>query len=324
MKRLREARAFTLLATAAAIWGSTFIATKLVVKDIGPFTLAALRFLLASLVLLPFAWRQGYRFSISLRPRFLVLGLVGIAPHYALQNVALLWTAAASAALIVGGIPAATALLSRWLLREPLTVRQGFGIALSIVGVGLITGGALEASPLALLGDLLVVGSVFAWALYTVEGKTLSERHTASTITVAGMVSALFVLVPAAIVEVAVGGAPTFSAGGIVGLVYLALAASALTFYLWNLGLRDVDASVAGTFINLVPVLGFVFAVASGESIAPLQVAGGAIALLGVWLATVQRGSAESTPRGEIDDRTTVSGKPGLRPVRQPAARRPR
>src|SRR5947208_15820333 len=117
MRRLREAGGYTTLAIAAAIWGSTFIATKLVVKDIGPFTLAAVRFLIATLALLPFAWRQGYRFSISLRPRFLVLGLIGIAPHYALQNVALLYTTAPSAALLVGGIPAATALLPRWLLR---------------------------------------------------------------------------------------------------------------------------------------------------------------------------------------------------------------
>jgi len=167
--RLREARGYTALATAAAIWGSTFIATKWVVRDIGPFTLAALRFLIATAVLLPVAWRQGYRFRISLRPRFLVLGLIGIAPHYALQNVALLWTTAASAALIVGGIPAATALLSRWVLKEPLSLRQAGGIGLSIVGVGLITGGAIDASASALLGDLLVVGSIFAWAIYTVE-----------------------------------------------------------------------------------------------------------------------------------------------------------
>jgi drug/metabolite transporter (DMT)-like permease len=323
MSRLREGRGFAMLAIAAAIWGSTFIATKLVVEDIQPFTLAALRFLIATLALLPIAWRQGYRFSISLRPRFLVLGLIGIAPHYALQNVALLYTTAASAALIVGGIPAATALLSRWLLSERFSFRQGCGIALSIAGVALITGGALDASVSALLGDLLVVGSVFAWAIYTVEAKTLSERHTASSITVAGMVSALIFLVPAAVVETAVEGPATFSTEGVVGLFYLALAASALTFYLWNLGLRHVDAAVAGTFINLVPVLGFVFAVASGESIAPIQVLGGAVALLGVWLATKQR-RRSGARRGEIDADSRAHGTRGLRPVRQPASRRAR
>jgi drug/metabolite transporter (DMT)-like permease len=321
--RLREARGYAALATAAAIWGSTFIATKWVVKDIGPFTLAALRFLIATAVLLPLAWRQGYRFRISLRPRFLVLGLIGIAPHYALQNVALLWTTAASAALIVGGIPAATALLSRWVLKEPLSLRQAGGIGFSIVGVGLITGGAIDASASALLGDLLVVGSIFAWAIYTVEGKTLSEGYTASAITVAGMVSALFLLVPAALVEVAVDRPPTFSTGGVAGLLYLALAASALTFYLWNRGLRAVKASVAGTFINLVPVLGFVFGIASGESIAPIQVVGGAVALCGVWIATKQRG-AERPRREEIDDHGRAQRQPGLRPVRQPATRRAR
>ena len=324
MRRLREAKGFAFLIVAAAIWGSTFIATKLVVKDIGPFTLAAVRFLIATIALLPFAWRQGYRFSISMRPRFLVLGLIGIAPHYAFQNVALLWTTAASAALIVGGIPAATALLARWRLQEPLSARQGFGIGLSIVGVALITGGAINASALALVGDLLVVGSIFAWAIYTVEGKTLSEMYSASVITCAGMVAALIFLVPAAIGEVAIDGAPTFTAEGVVGLLYLALAASALTFYLWNLGLRDVGASVAGTFINLVPVLGFVFGVASGESIASLQLVGGAVALCGVWLATAQRGPAPSR-REEIDDHHRPAGRqPPLRTVRQPATRRAR
>jgi drug/metabolite transporter (DMT)-like permease len=137
------------------------------------------------------------------------------------------------------------------------------------------------------------------------------------------MVSALFFLAPAALVEVAVDRAPTFSTGGVAGLLYLALAASALTFYLWNLGLRSVDASVAGTFINLVPVLGFVFGIASGESIAPIQIVGGVVALSGVWIATAQRGS-ERLRREEIDDDGTAQRQPGLRPVRQPATRRVR
>jgi len=96
----------------AIIWGSALVVTKSLLQEIGPFTAAVLRFFIAWVILAPFAFRQGYRLSLAVRPTFLLFGLTGIALYIAITNVGLVYTAASSAALVQAAIPAVTTLLS--------------------------------------------------------------------------------------------------------------------------------------------------------------------------------------------------------------------
>lgn len=100
-----------------------------------------------------------------------------------------------------------------------------------------------------------------------------------------GSVIRLLFIVPLAVVEAFVVPPPDLSPLGVAALVYLGVAASAATFLLWNFALNAVGASVAGTFVNLIPVFGLAFALIAGESISAVQLAGGAAVALGVWLA---------------------------------------
>jgi drug/metabolite transporter (DMT)-like permease len=274
------------LLAATAIWGSTFVVTKFLLDEAPPFFIAATRFAIAFVVLWPLlARRGGERTSVLLRPPFMALGLLGVVGNLGLQNLGLVFTGAADAALIVALTPVPTAVLAAMFLRERLGRRQLVGIAVSIFGVVLITGVAAESGAAAVLGDLLIAASTLSWAGYTLVGKRLAASYSAATITTGGIAWGVLFLLPLALVEAFVAPAPDLSLGGVAALAYLAVAASAATFLLWNYALNGVGAAVAGTFLNLIPVFGLAFALLVGESVSALQLAGGTAVGVGVWLA---------------------------------------
>ena len=96
-KGMRLNRGRIALIFTAIIWGSALVVTKSLLQEIGPFTAAVLRFFIAWVILAPFAFRQGYRLSLAVRPTFLLFGLTGIALYIAMTNVGLVYTAASSA-----------------------------------------------------------------------------------------------------------------------------------------------------------------------------------------------------------------------------------
>jgi drug/metabolite transporter (DMT)-like permease len=281
--------AYLALVGAAVIWGSTFVVTELLLDQAEPFFIATARFGIALGVLWPVvAWRARKRTAGYFRPAFLALGLLGVAGNFGLQNLGLVFTDAADAALIIALTPVAIALSAAIFLGERLPRRRLIGIAVSIGGVALITGGAGGAGSAALVGDVLIAASTLAWAGYTLLGKRLATTHDAGTITTAAISWGVALLLPLALVEALVVSPPELTFDGVAALVYLGVAASAATFLLWSYALNAVGASVAGAFLNLIPVFGVAFALLAGDSVTLIQLAGGAAVGFGVWLAVSQ------------------------------------
>ena len=276
---------FALILT-AIIWGSALVVTKSLLQEIGPFTAAVLRFFIAWVILAPFAFRQGYRLSLAVRPTFLLFGLTGIALYIAMTNVGLVYTAASSAALVQAAIPAVTTLLSVLLLKERVSRRQLLGIGLSIAGLLLVTGINMHQTGSApLVGNLFIFGGVLAWAVYTVQGKKLVSTFPWLVITTASISAGMLFLLPFAIGELWLQGLPHLRGAGLVELLYLGAASSALGYALWNYGLRFLDASEAAPYINLIPVVGLLLSVILlHEPLSLIQAVGGALTLFGVWL----------------------------------------
>ena len=271
----------------AIIWGSALVVTKSLLQEIGPFTAAVLRFLIAWVILAPFAFRQGYRLSLAVRPTFLLFGLTGIALYIAMTNVGLVYTAASSAALVQAAIPGVTTLFSVLLLKEHVSRLQLLGIGFSIAGLLLVTGINMHQTGSApLVGNLFIFGGVLAWAVYTVQGKKLVSTFPWLVITTASISAGMLFLLPFAIGELWLQGMPHLRADGLFELLYLGAASSALGYALWNYGLRFLDASEAAPYINLIPVVGLLLSVILlHEPLSLIQAAGGALTLFGVWLS---------------------------------------
>lgn len=283
------------LLVAMLIWGGTYVVTKEALEDVGPLTLLVARFGLAFVVLAPVAARRGFRAGDVTARRFVVFGVTGIVLHMGFENVGLQFTSAANAALIVGAIPAIAAGLSIVLLKEKVTARRAAGIALSLAGVALVAGAPVTGGhDFRWAGDLLMVGAALAWGIFTIQGKRLGGSHDALASTTAAIGSSLFFLVPLALGEMVVSGAPTVSPSSLGAVAYLGLGASAAAFVLWNFALRHVDASAAAPFVNLVPVFGVSFAALAGEAITAQQLLGGLVVGAGVILSTVSTRKREA------------------------------
>jgi drug/metabolite transporter (DMT)-like permease len=302
------------LVAATFIWGATYVVTKGALEDIGPFTILVLRFGVGWLALWAVAGRRGYSPAMSLQPRFILFGLSGIVLHNGLETLGLVFTSAASAVLVIASAPAVTVAMSSIFLRERIGRVQAVGIALSIAGVALVSGNAASGDPSkVILGNALVFAGVVAWGIYTVQGKKLTTGHSGLVATAAGAGGALLFLIPLSLGEMVVQGLPTFTPGALASVAYLGLCASAIAYGLWNYALEKVDASLAAPFVNLVPVVGLAFAIALGESTTLLQIAGGGVVGIGVWLSTRARrrtgAREERMPYARGETKKPVTGR---------------
>ena len=136
------------LTAAATLWGTSFVAAKVVLAELPSVTVAFLRFAIAAAVLAPLACRGGSRLALGAQPA--LLGLTGVTLFFLCQNAGLRQTSAAHATLILGGgLPVLTALLAAGSLGERPTRRQLTSLACSLAGVVAVAGsGGVAASSL--------------------------------------------------------------------------------------------------------------------------------------------------------------------------------
>jgi drug/metabolite transporter (DMT)-like permease len=275
---------------AVFIWGLTFVPTKIAIAEMGPFTLAALRFCLALAVLLPVASRSGLTPAQLRRLPWLTLaalGLTGVTLYFGLQNLGLARTSATEAGLISGCVPAVTAAMSAVVLRERLPVTRIIGIIGSVAGVAVMVLASSPASGGSLEGDLLMLAGALAWAAYTLLNKGSGGKLPESVLLASTMAFGLLFLTPPAAYELATAAFGPVSAEGWLSLLFLGLAGSAAAFFCWNAALRHLDASEASTYINLVPLVTVLSAALMlGERPTTSQVVGGGLVIAGVYFAS--------------------------------------
>lgn len=289
------------------IWGSSFVVTKEVMAEFPPLVLAFLRVAIGAALLLPLA-RMRHRRAASNAPSLpwgtlFAMGFIGVALYYFLFNLAMVYISASQGALVQSSIPAMTALIAVVWLREHASRKRIAGIVLSVVGVIIIFMGAEDSGTAApgsiggaWLGNLLMFGSVIAWGIYT----SLAKRVAAfDPLVVTGYVIAFgaVLLLPGALYELSGRELPRITLQGALQILYLGGMASGIAFLIYNRALEAMDASQAGVFANLIPVVGVLSGVVFlGEPLALRAIGGGAIVMLGVWITGSERpGAAPSS-----------------------------
>ena len=295
LRRLSATRGFAVCALLLTmlVWGSAFAVTKSAEAQIPPLLFALLRFLVASACLLIFTQMRG---GIRLLPtplpvgKLALMGLTGVTLYYIGFNLSLSFTSASEGALIQGSIPVITAMLAIIFLRERFSRVRALGIAVSMLGVALIVlTNTASTGAHRLVGDLLMLGAVFAWSAYTIVGKRVAGLSAIAVTTYSTLLGTLF-LVPAAAYDLAIRPPRAIAWGSWIAVLYLGIGASALMVALWNFALRSLDASQAANFVNLVPVVGVsTAALFLGEALTVRQLIGGALVLFGVWLSSRTR-----------------------------------
>ena len=262
-------------------------ATKLALDSFGPFTLAAARLTLAAalflLVLRPSAVR---RLPVADALKMAGLGVIGCAGVQALQALGTAQTSAATATVLASTSPLWIAVLAPVFLREHLRFWPVIGVLLALVGVAAINGlnetGVLAGS---LPGNVVVMLSSVAAAIYTVLGKGLARRYSPIVFVGVSCFGGALASLPLAWWELSSSVLRPTPLGWAL-LAYLGVLVTFVGFIIWFWGLRALPAAQAGALMFLQPLSGLILAVLIlGDQPTPAFLVGCGLVLAGVYLA---------------------------------------
>lgn len=305
-----------LLLAAVVIWGWTFVATKVLVAELGPVEVFGLRLAIG----LPFLGAVLLVKRVPLRfargdARALLFGGAVFALHFLVQIAGLEMTTATNTAWIVAASPLALAVLSFLFLRERIGRAGVAGIAVATAGILMLVsrGRFGDLGWLRSTGDWLVLLSAHTWAIYTVATRDLARRRDPLAVTFGILlVAAAFTgVVFAAAADLA--SVRALSPRGVAALLYLAIPGLALGQWFWQEGVSRLGAARAGLYLYLEPLATLALAIPLlGEPFGAAAALGGGLVLAGVYVG--QRGGragAEAAPGPGA--RAEVGAAPGAR-----------
>lgn len=274
---------------AAFVLSSSYTLTKITLADVPPLTIGLIRFSIASVVLgvwVRLIRRHDRPTSADIR-RLMVGGLLGITLYFAIENMGVNLATASDAALLVAAYPALTALLELIVYRKRTSSQGLVGIALAIIGVCLVVGYAPASGPYRLVGDVLLVVSGIVWALYNFATRGVVKRHPTPVVLYYQSVAGAIGFVPLALFEHSHWRVFAHPAATVPSLAGLTVLCSIVGLGLYAKGLQRLSPSTAVNLLNLVPLFGLVIAVVTlGESVTPLQIAGGVVVIAGVTVTS--------------------------------------
>lgn len=274
---------------ATLTWATNMALGRWLRNDIGPLTLAAARFLIASLIFAALLRRRPAEERRLGQDRWLLLGMAlsGVAVFTPILYLGLRFTTTVNATLINGFGPLITGLLATLLIGEPMSPRQISGAIVGLAGVIVLLSNGFPAIWRGLrgnIGDLIMLGAVTLWGLYSVLGRKVMRYRSALSATALSAFLGLPVLLPAAVWEVQtlpVNVRPQV----ILAVLYIGIAPAAIGLVSWNSGVRRLGSSGAMVFYNTLPLYGALLGhLFLGESIGPAHLLGGALIIGGgLW-----------------------------------------
>ncbi len=276
---------------AVVVWGASFIATKLALRDLMPVTVVWLRFAIGVLILGSAAL---YRRQIAPPQKqewlyFAGLGFLGITFHQWLQSTGLVTVQASTTAWVVATSPVFIAILSWIFLKEKLDWLQVSGVVLAAFGVLLVVSkgdlASLFSGHFGTTGDVLILISAPNWAVFSIlSSRGLKKYQPAQMMFYVMLIGWLF----STILFVASGGVADLRHLSLIsslGIGFLGIFCSGLAYIAWYDGLSALPATQIGAFLNIEPLVAVIVAWAVlGESILLISLAGGLVILLGVRL----------------------------------------
>lgn len=286
--------AFIGLALTNLFWAGNAVLARFVINDIPPFTLVFGRWLLAFLILLPFAWPHLKGSLATVRERWfllLILGILGIATYNTIQYLAAHSTTAINIGLVSSSLPLIALLFSWLLLKIRPTNWQLMGIAASLFGVLIIiTQGRLEqlVSMQFNQGDILMLGIAFLWAFYSVLlRKYPIDLHPIALLTILVAIGLPF-LFALFFIEVVVLPPFSLKSSAIPIFIFAAIFPSILSYMFWGHGIKVVGPSIAAMSCYLLPLFTAMLAYPIlSESLYWHHFIGGMLILIGLYFGSL-------------------------------------
>lgn len=269
-----------------SLGGVAYPLAKYGLSMIEPFTTAFYRFIISAVVLLSITHFRSHKPPIEKRDYLKIMGLgVLIIP---LNQLLYLYgqslTAAGHGALLFATTPIWLFLAALVFFKEKFILKRAVGVTLGLVGVALImTYGALELGTKYLLGDFIILISVFAWVAYTILGRPLVIKYGAFRVTAYALSSGTLLYFPFGLYHALKFDYSKPTIGAWLAVLYLALGLSVVSYVLWYWQFKHLEATRIATFQNIQPIVASVAAfLFLAEPLGWPFLIGGSIVLAGV------------------------------------------
>lgn len=271
--------------------GAAIVASRFVVAEVPPLTLAMLRYAIGFLCLLPFALYvlRGVRPRVRGRDlaAMAALGTGQFGVLVALLNWGLQSVAAAPAALLFSLFPLLTLLLAAALGREQVGGRLALGVLLSIAGVALSLWPRLHGAPGgSWWGELAVLASAAIGALCSVLYRPYLQRYPTVPVSAFAMLASVLFLAVAALGEAWPARIAAITPAAWAAVAFIGVS-SGVGYFWWLYALKHESPTRVTVFLALNPVTAAVLGRAFlGEPLPVQVVAALALIAAGLWLAT--------------------------------------
>ena len=281
------------------IWGINFSVLKVVLTEIGPLALNALRFPLAAVTLLiilrcrgPIPLPQKHHWA-----QIVVLGLLCNLVYQILFIFGIDATLAGNASLVLATTPIWTIVLSTVLFQKQHTITTWIAVLAGLGGMVLVISGGSSTTNFSdglFQGDLILVAAAITWALYTVGAQDMIIRYGALSVTSWTLWIGTIGLVLAGLPSLVKIDFRMISLMAWAGVFYAGTFSIAIAYLLWNYGLEHIGTARTATFSNLVPVVALITAaIWLNEETTVSQILGAIIITGGVWLARSKKSDSD-------------------------------
>ncbi|MDN3296964.1 DMT family transporter [Streptomyces ficellus] len=280
-----------LAAVATVVWSGSFVTSRALHDSVPPVQAAFWRWIVAILVVAPFAARQAWCQRALIRRHFgfvALAALLGVAVYNTLVNQAGLTTSAGTMGMVMAASPVFMAGYAR-LGGARLGPRRVAGLVIACAGVLLLVGEGSLVPDLA-AGDLWIVAAAVAFASYSALLKGRPAGLGGPAFLLAIFVLGALMLLPVYGISLTVQGGFEPTAATVGPLVYVGVFSSAVAFFAWNKAIALIGAARAGVVYYLQPVCVALLSWALlGEAMGPPQFLCMALILGGVVLGTATR-----------------------------------
>ena len=290
----RNKTAYIFLILATLFWSGNFIVGKAAsLFEIPPFTLNFYRWTFAWLILAPFTLKeilQKKNYILENIKLILILGITSITVFNSIVYYSLNFTQVISGVLMISTIPVMIIFFC-WILKiEKTNFYQILGVIFSLLGVAVIVTKADLGKLFSLnfnKGDLWMVVAMFSWAMYSalLKKKKFDLTHISflQTIITAGLI----LLLPAYLIEMALGYKLNVNLPFVLTLSYVVLFPGLASFFFWIKGISIIGSNRSGIFLHLMPIFSTVMAVLIfNEKFMDFHLIGATLIIAGIVLSS--------------------------------------
>lgn len=273
-----------------AIWGTTFVATKvLMLNGLSPAQIFTLRFSIAYVLMLCFNHRRFLADSWKDEVKMALLGITGGSLYFYSENEAMNFTTTTNTSLIVCSCPLFATLLVRMVYKDSSRIHivQLLGSLLAFVGMIIVVLNGRFVLHLSPVGDALAFMACMCWAIYSLLMKSVSNHYGAAFITRKVFFYGVLTILPYYLFIPGFPPIEVFSRPQVFGnLLFLGCLASMICFLTWNWCISKLGTVKATNWVYFNPITTMIFASwVLNEKITPYFLVGATCILLGMYVA---------------------------------------